>query len=118
MARLASHRGNRVLSRIGIAQLSKGHTAAIVGVTLLALIGANSSPAVAEKSAEGCNVRLMQLKTLSDPQRKLVNLRPRNTTLTAINALPQPHPTPKTRSTNFERQVWRITVQIVRFKVE
>ena len=85
---------------------------------LVALIGANSSPAVAEKSSEGCNVRLMQLKTFSDPQRNLVNLRPKNTTLAAINALPQPHPTPKTRSTTFERQVWRITVQIVKFKAE
>jgi hypothetical protein len=107
-----------VLGDIGIAQLSKGHAAAIVGVTLLALIGANSSPAVAEKSSEGCNVRLMQLKTLSDPQRNLVNLHPKNATLAAINALPQPHPTPKTRSTSFERHVWRITVQIVKFKAE
>jgi hypothetical protein len=99
-------------------QLRKGHAVAIFGTTLLALIGVHSSPALAERSAEGCNVRLMQLKTLSDPQRKLVNLHPKNTTLAAINALPQPHPTPKTRSTNFERQVWRITVQIVEFKAE
>jgi hypothetical protein len=103
---------------MGMRQLRKGHAVAIFGVTVLALIGANASSAVREKSSEGCNVRLKQLKTLSDPQRNLVNLHPKNTTLAAINALPQPHPTPKTRSTNFERQVWRITVQIVRFKVE
>jgi hypothetical protein len=63
-------------------------------------------------------VRLKGLKTLSDPQRKLVNLHPKNTTLAAIVALPQPHPTPKTRSTAFERQVWRINVQIIEFKLE
>jgi hypothetical protein len=118
MARLASRRGNRVLGRMGMRQLRKGHAVAIFGVTVLALIGANASSAVREKSSEGCYVRLMQLKTLSDPQRNLVNLHPKNTTLAAINALPQPHPTPKTRSTNFERRVWLITVQIVRFKVE
>jgi hypothetical protein len=32
-------------------------------------------------------VRLNGLKTLSDPQRKLVNLHPKNTTIAAINAL-------------------------------
>lgn len=55
---------------------------------------------------------------LSDPQRKLVNLRPKNTTLAAISALSQPHPTPRTRSTAFSRQVWRVTAQIVKFKGE
>jgi hypothetical protein len=67
---------------------------------------------------KGCNVRLKGLKTLSDPQRKLVNLHPKNTTAAAINALPQPHPTPKTRSTDFSRRVWRVTAQITEFKIE
>jgi hypothetical protein len=44
---------------------------------------------VSSESDKGCNVRLKGLKTLSDPQRKLVNLHPKNTTATAINALPQ-----------------------------
>jgi hypothetical protein len=57
----------------------------------------------------------MQLKTLSDPQRNIVNLHPKTQ---RSRQLPQPHPTPKTRSTTFERQVWRITVQIVRFKAD
>jgi hypothetical protein len=63
-------------------------------------------------------MRLKGLKTLSDPQRKLVNLHLKNTTLAAINALPQPHPTPKNRSTAFARQVWRVTVQGTEFKLE
>jgi hypothetical protein len=66
----------------------------------------------------GCNVLLKGLKTLSDPERKLVNLHPKNTTVTAINALAQPHLTPKTRSTAFSRQVWRVSAQIVEFKLE
>ena len=67
---------------------------------------------------KGCNVRLKGLKTLSDQQRKLVNLHPRNTTIPAINALAQPHPTPRTRSTAFSSQVWKVSAQIVEFKPE
>ena len=69
-------------------------------------------------SDTGCNIRLKGLKMLSDPQRKLVNLHPKSTTVTAINALPQPHPTPKTRSTGFSRRVWRVGAQITEFKLE
>lgn len=65
-----------------------------------------------------CGSELWSLKTLSDPQRNLVDLHPKDTTLAAINALARPHPTPKTRSTQFERQVWRIVVQITKFKAE
>jgi hypothetical protein len=79
---------------------------------------AATAPADTHDSDTGCNVRLKGLKMLSDPQRKLVNLHPKNTTVTAINALPQPHPTPKTRSTNFSRQVWRVGAQITEFKLE
>ena len=77
---------------------------------LFAALGsaAATAPAKQHDSDTGCNARLKGLKTLSDPQRKLVNLHARNTTVAAINALPQPHPTPKTRSTAFERQVWRV----------
>jgi hypothetical protein len=34
------------------------------------------------------------------------------------HALPQPHPTPKTRTTDFSRRVWRVTAQITEFKIE
>jgi hypothetical protein len=43
-------------------------------------------------STRACGVELWAVKALSDPQRKLVNLHPRNTTIAAINALPMPHP--------------------------
>jgi hypothetical protein len=70
------------------------------------------------ESDRGCNVLLKGLKTLSDRQRKLVDLHPKNTTIAAINALPQPHPTPKTRSTGFSRHVWRVSAQVTEFKIE
>jgi hypothetical protein len=91
----------------------------LVGL-LVALLGriAESAPASRLGTDTGCNVRLKGLKTLSDPQRKLVNLHPKSTTVAAINALPQPHPTPKTRSTDFSRRVWRVPAQITEFKIE
>jgi hypothetical protein len=77
---------------------------------LLAVLGpvAVTAPASGQDSDKGCNVRLKGLKTLSDPQRNLVDLHPKSTTAAAINALPQLHPTPKTRSTDFSRRVWRV----------
>jgi hypothetical protein len=87
---------------------------------LLAALGAvaATAPAHRQDSDKGCNVHLKGLKTLSDPQRKLVNLHAKNTTAGAINALPQSHPTPKTRTTGFSRRVWRVTAQITEFKIE
>jgi hypothetical protein len=90
-------------------------------VVLLGALGAIAVTNVSARPLEsetGCNVRLKGLKTLSDPQRKLVNLHPKNTTVTAINALAQPHPTPKTRSTDFTRRLWRVLAQITEFKLE
>jgi hypothetical protein len=49
---------------------------------------------------------------------KLVNLRPRKTTVAAIDARPMPHPAPATRSNAYERQVWRLKAQVVEFKLE
>lgn len=92
----------------------------LVAGLLFALLGpiAANAPGKTAESDKGCNVRLKGLKTFSDPQRKLVNLHPKNITIGAINALPQPHPTPKTRSTDFSRHVWRVSAQITQFKVE
>jgi hypothetical protein len=42
------------------------------------------APAHSQESEKGCNIRLKELKTLSDPQRKLVNLHPTNATAAAI----------------------------------
>jgi hypothetical protein len=90
----------------------------IAGVVLLAGVAASAGSAHRTENDHGCNVRLKGLKMLSDRQRKLVNLRSKDTTIIAINALPQPHPTPKTRSTAFSRRIWRIGAQITEFKLE
>jgi hypothetical protein len=92
----------------------------VFATLLLAVLGlvAAGASARSQESDKGCNVRLKGLKTLSDPQRKLVNLHPKNTTAAAINALPQSHPTPKTRASEFSRRVWRVTAQITEFKIE
>jgi hypothetical protein len=56
-------------------------------------------------------------KALSDAQRNLVNLRPRNTTVAAINALRPPRVLRSTRAA-FERQVWRVKAQITLSRLE
>ena len=43
--------------------------------------------ALARTSQSRCDQTLVGLKTLSDPQRRLVDLRPRTTTIRAINRL-------------------------------
>jgi hypothetical protein len=64
-----------------------------------------------------CGSESWALKTLSDPQRNLVNLRPRTTTVAAINNR-RPPAVLTGRRDAFERQVWRVTVQIVEDKLE
>jgi hypothetical protein len=90
----------------------------VIGLAVLSGVAATSVSAHRAEHDTGCNVRLKGLKMLSDPQRRLVNLHPKNTTVAAIDALPQPHPTPKTRSTPFSRRVWRVPAQITEFKLE
>jgi hypothetical protein len=64
-----------------------------------------------------CGSELWSLKTLSDPQRKLVVLRPRTTTIRAINTLRAPSFL-STRRYPFERRVWRVVAEIVEYKLE
>jgi hypothetical protein len=47
-----------------------------------------------------------------------VKLTPKDTTVAAIAHPDRPVPTPTTRDTPFERQVWRVTAQITEFKSE
>ena len=64
-----------------------------------------------------CGSELWSLKTLSDPQRKLVDLHPRTTTIPAINRRRAPRVLTRRRDA-FERQVWRVNAQIVEYKAE
>jgi hypothetical protein len=65
-----------------------------------------------------CDKTLAGLKTLSDPQRGLVNLLPRSTTIQAINRLRVPRPTPTRRNNAFERHVWRVRAVIVKDRLQ
>jgi hypothetical protein len=88
---------------------------AILGVA----IAATASTAAAHRTTVvACSTENAGLKTLSDPQRDLVRLRPRLTTIAAINRLRPPARTPTTRTTAFQRQVWGVRAQIVEYKLE
>jgi hypothetical protein len=58
-----------------------------------------------------------RLKTLSDRDRKLVRLRPRQTTLAALGKPAAPQPTPRRRRTPYQRQAWKVVAQIVQFRL-
>src|SRR5438552_14305806 len=93
--------------------------ATVIAASALVAAAAGAGPRpVAASPASACGVELWSLKTLSDPQRKLVKLRPRNTTIALIDARPMPHPAPTTRSTGYQRRVWQVVAQIVQFKGE
>jgi hypothetical protein len=83
-----------------------------------AALALTASTAAAERTATACEADAVGLKTLSDPQRNLVRLRPKTTTIAAIDRLAQPRPTPTTRSTGFQRHVWRVRGQIVEYRLE
>jgi hypothetical protein len=75
--------------------------------------------ASALKSAARCDKSpLGRLKTLSDAQRQLVTLRPRRTTVRAINDLSRPRRTPAHRTRAFERHVWRVKAVILRDRLK
>ncbi len=69
-------------------------------------------------ASERCGVELWPLKTLSDRQRRVVRLRAVNTSIAGIVKLRRPRPVPTTRSTPYQRRVWRVTAQITVYKLE
>ena len=87
--------------------------AAVAGAAL-ALTAATAD---AQQATTGCDPDNLGLKTLSDPQRNLVRLRPQATTIATIDRLAYPHPTPTTRATGFQRHVWRVRGQIVEYRL-
>jgi hypothetical protein len=58
-----------------------------------------------------------RLKTLSDRDRSRVRLRPRQTTIAALNKPAAPHPTPRRRRTPYQRQAWKVVAQITQFRL-
>jgi hypothetical protein len=92
-------------------------TLLLTGAALV--IAATATPTAAHSTATAaCGSDYWALKTFSDPLRKKVKLTPKDTTVTEIGTPDHPHPTPTTRDTPFELQVWRVTAQITKFKRE
>ena len=87
-------------------------------LTTLVIAGTASRTAAHPTAAAACGSDYWPLKTFSDPLRKKVKLTPTDTTLTQIATPAHPQPTPTTRNTAFELQVWRLTAQITEFKRE
>ena len=82
-----------------------------------AALALTASTAAAERTAPACEADAGGLKTLSDPQRNLVRLRPQATSIATIDRLARPRPTPTTRATGFQRHVWRVRGQIVEYRL-
>jgi hypothetical protein len=87
-------------------------------LTTLVIAATASRTAAHPSAAAACGSDYWPVKTFSDPLRKKVNLTPKDTTLVDIATPAHPQPTPTTRDTPFELQVWRVTVQITEFKRE
>ena len=64
-----------------------------------------------------CQGTTERLKTLSDPERNRVRLRPRQTTIGALDKPAAPHPTPRRRRTAYQRQAWKVVAQITQFRL-
>jgi len=80
-----------------------------------------SAPATAARERETpgtwCGGTLWRLMTLSDPQRHTVQLQGTPTTIFDISKLQRPPRTPQTRSTTFQRHVWRLRTVIDRYRI-
>jgi hypothetical protein len=58
------------------------------------------------------------MKTMSDIQRRAVQLAPGSTTIGAISRRPFPRPTPRRRRTNYQFHSWQVVAQITNYKMD
>ncbi len=93
-------------------------TAVALLILGLASAAGTTNATTARRAAITCGRELWDLKTLSDPRRNLVHLRPVPTTVAAITARRAPPGISTLRSPGFERHVWRVDAQIVNYKLE
>jgi len=98
-------------------QVALALSALLAAVVAAGLFASSPDRATAEHAHIGCGNENWPLKTLSDPERKLVDLRPTRTSVSEINHRPMPGRTPRTRTTPFARQVWRVRAQITEYKL-
>lgn len=90
-----------------------------VGALVAACVIATAAPAKAQRQAPGpaCGGTLWRLMTLSDATRSQVRWPGAQTTVAAIAKRPSPARITNTRSTPFQKQNWRLTAVIDRFRV-
>jgi hypothetical protein len=72
----------------------------------------------AAPSANRCGGEVWRLKTLSDAQRRQVDLNPQQTTIGAIRERHGPGRTPRRRTTTFQLHVWEVPAQVTSFKLD
>jgi hypothetical protein len=85
----------------------------------VAATAATAAPTAATRpSAQACGGILWRLKTFSDRGRQRVKITPRLTTIKAIDGRQYPHPLPRSRSTSFQRQTWRVIAQITEYRLD
>jgi hypothetical protein len=97
----------------------RGAGALVLGGLMAATAAVGTTAGASSRtSPNGCDKTLGGLKTLSDPERGLVDLRPRMTTIRAINKLVRPRRTPTRRDSAFQRHVWRVRAVIVRDRIQ
>ena len=70
-----------------------------------------------ESPGTWCGGTRWRLMTLSDPQRKLVDLHREATSIAAIAARTGPRRAPASRATPFQRGVWRLRTVVDRYRI-
>ena len=88
------------------------HPKRIAVVVALSLAGVSATASPAGREVTPCGT----LASLRD-RAKGVRLGPHITTIPKIRQRPMPHPTPRRRSTIFQRNVWRVVAQITEYKL-
>ena len=58
------------------------------------------------------------MKTMSDIQRRAVQLASDSTTIGAISRRPFPRPTPRRRRTNYQFRAWQVVAQVTNYRIE
>jgi hypothetical protein len=94
-------------------------TTILATAALAAAVSLPAATAGGAKQSPGtwCGGVRWRLMTLSDPQRRLVDLHWAPTSIAAISKLPAPARTPTRRPTSFQRQVWQLRTVVDRYRI-
>jgi hypothetical protein len=106
---MSAHRSRRAQSVLVLALLA--------AATLCASAAASGTVSGKEDPGTWCGGILWRLMTLSDPDRAYVNLHGQPTTIAEIAKLVPPKRIVPTRTTIFQRQVWRLRAVVDRYRI-